>query len=835
MVATKGESARQVPIRRSGEAEKRSGRNYEGVSMRTIRTCLLTGSALAATSVLSLQPAYAQSADQADQSASTAADGAEATTRSKAVTSEDILKEIVVTGTNRKLAGGLMIIQRQPETTNSISAEAIAQKMTLSGPYQLVATMPGVNTGQSDPYQMTPRYGLYIRGLPMNEIGWVADGAPMLDQAYNLPYSETWADNENIAGVTILPGSTRIVDPVQTAVAGEFGMTIRDPSDEAGGRASYSYGTFNSHRIFGGIDTGEIGQTGLKAFGTVSYTRAGAFALPKDAHGTRLHTDFKVVKDWGGDAKSSLWVSFNNWDSLRSQPFTLTQFRANQQSGDYSAGNYASVFNPLSNSNSWYKHAFYTRKDLRIVSNNEFNLTDSLKVNLIPYYRWIHSNSQGPSSINPNNVFSGNQRQTVSTAGLFLLPNGNIPVKSNLLQSQHAYGFNSYATYEFSDSNELQVGWWHDQWKMDQLNSFTPVAVNGDAADWGDNALVATNGQKIRGSDFSFKSNINVLSIQDKQTFLDGSLIVEVGAKYYMGRITGTNHVPGPQADMGDRYRRFLPRGTISLDINDSMQVYGNIVSEIRVPVPITTYPDTYSISNGTLSQIGLSSLKPEYSLGQEIGYRYHDGLITADIALFNKKLKNHTVVSLAFLNGAGVNTAINAGGLLMRGATAELTLKPIHGFSPYVNAQYLDTETTSNLQVGNDFLPTKGKDGVNAPKFTATVGLNYDSGPFFANVLFRHTGSQYSTFMNDQKLKGYETVDLGFGYRLPEGIVGKETVFRLTVTNVGNKPYLSTFSSVTPTATTRTGINGTTIAGRAPSYWLGSPRAIMGTFSTQF
>lgn len=802
--------------------------------MRTIRTCLLTGSAFAA-AALSLQPACAQNAPDADQSATAPAEGADSAGRSKAVTSEDILKEIVVTGNNRKLAGGLMIVQRQPETTNSISAEAIEQKMTISGPYQLVATLPGVNTGQSDPYQMTPRYGLYIRGLPMNEIGWVADGAPMLDQAYNLPYSETWADNENIAGVTILPGSTRIVDPVQTAVAGEFSMTIRDPSDEAGGRASYSYGTFNSHRIFGGIDTGEIGQTGLKAFGTISYTSAGGFAQPKGAHGTRLHTDFKAVKDWGDVGKSSIWVSYNNWDSLRSQPFTLAQFSANQQSGDFTVGNYAAIFNPLSNSNSWYKHAFYTRNDVRVVSNNEFSPVDGLKLTIIPYFRRIHSNSQGPSTVNPNNVFSGNQLQTVNTTGLFLLPNGNIPVKTNLLQKQTAYGFNSYGTYELSDSNELQIGWWHDHWTMDQLNSFTPAAVNGDAANWGGNALVATNGQKIRGSDFGFTSNIDVLSIQDKQSFLDGRLTFEVGAKYYMGRLNGTNRVPGPQTDMRDRYKKFLPRGTVAFDIDDHMQVYGNIVTEIRVPVPITTYPNTYSISNGTLSQIGLSTLKPEYSVGEEIGYRYHDSLFTADIALFNKTLKNHTVVSLAFLNGAGVNTAINAGGLQMRGATAELALSPIHGFSPYVNAQYLETKTTSNLQVGNDFLPTKGLNGVNAPKFTATVGLNYDHGPFFANILFRHTGSQYSTFMNDQKLEGYETVDLGFGYRLPEGFVGKEAVLRLTVTNLGNKPYLSTFSSVTPTATTRTGINGTTIAGRAPTYWLGAPRAIMGTFSTQF
>jgi iron complex outermembrane receptor protein len=370
---------------------------------------------------------------------------------------------------------------------------------------------------------------------------------------------------------------------------------------------------------------------------------------------------------------------------------------------------------------------------------------------------------------------------------------------------------------------------------MNQLNDFTPVAVNGDAPNWGRNALVATNGQLVVGSNFGFHSNIDALSIQDSQTFLDDRLKFEVGAKYFIGRLNGTNRVPGPQTDMHDDYKKFLPRGTVSFDINDKMQAYGNIVTEIRIPVPITTYPNTYNVANGTVSQIGLSTLKPEYSLGEEIGYRYHDKLFTIDVAAFNKKLKNHTVVSLAFLNGAGINTAINAGGLQMRGVTAELALSPIHGFSPYVNAQYLHTKTTSDLQVGTDFLPTAGKEGVNAPKFTATIGLNYDHGPFFGNILFRHTDSQYSTFMNDEKLPGYETIDLGVGYRLPEGFVGKETVIRLTVTNLGNKPYLSTFSSVTPTALTRTGINGTTIAGRAPSYWLGSPRAIMGTFSTKF
>jgi len=88
---------------------------------------------------------------------------------------------------------------------------------------------------------------------------------------------------------------------------------------------------------------------------------------------------------------------------------------------------------------------------------------------------------------------------------------------------------------------------------------------------------------------------------------------------------------------------------------------------------------------------------------------------------------------------------------------------------------------------------------------------------------------------MNGQKMPAYGTVDLGFGYHIPAGYVGNEPVIRVSVTNLTNKPYLGASSSVQPNAVTTTGINGTVIAGAAPSYWLSSPRAIMGTFSTKF
>lgn len=793
------------------------------------RAHLLSATALAAAGIVWFNPALAQDASGA---------AAPSATRDKpggAVAAEDILKEIVVSGRQRSIAGGLMIVQRQPETTNSISAEAIKQKMGIAGPYQLVATLPGVNTGQSDPYQMSIRYALQLRGLPMNKIGWVVDGVNAMDRAYLQPYSETYADNENLAGLTILPGSTRITDPVQTAVAGEFSMTVRDPDDHPGAQASYGYGSYKGQRIFAGIDTGLIGNTGLKAFGSISYTQAGSFALAKDAVGKRLHVDFKVAKDWGELGKSTLFLSYGDWSAVRSQAYTLAQYRADQKTGDFTAGNYLSSFNPQSNTNNYWKYAVYTRRNLLLAWNNDLHPTEKIDLHITPYYQWIFSNSPGESALNPNSVYSGSQKQTVDTTGLFLLPNGNIPVKTNVLQRQFAAGVNSSAKVTLTPSNNITFGWWYDHWQMTQLNSFSPIAAGGDAPNWASTILRSTTGLPISGANYSFNTNINALSVQDAQSFLDDKLKFEVGVKYFIYRLSGQNLLPGTQTAMNFRFEKLLPRATVSYEINERMQVYANIVTEARTNAPITTYPNTYNAASGAISQLGNANARPETSLGEEIGYRYHDSLLTVDVALFNKKLNNNSVTSLAYLNGAGVNSAYNAGGLKMRGATAELALKSFWGISPYVNGQYLWTQNTSNFQVGNDYLPTAGKEGVQAPKWTATAGLDFHHGPFFGNIIYKYTGSQYTTFMNDEKMPAFGTVDLGFGYHIPAGYVGKEPVIRVSVTNLGNKPYLGASSSVQPNAVTTTGINGTVITGAAPSYWLSSPRAIMGTFSTKF
>lgn len=51
------------------------------------------------------------------------------------------------------------------------------------------------------------------------------------------------------------------------------------------------------------------------------------FTLPGDAIGERFHADFKVTKDWGNSGKSSIFVSYNDWDVVRSLAISQAQFK----------------------------------------------------------------------------------------------------------------------------------------------------------------------------------------------------------------------------------------------------------------------------------------------------------------------------------------------------------------------------------------------------------------------------------------------------------------------------------------------------------------------------
>ncbi|QEH97698.1 TonB-dependent receptor [Gluconobacter thailandicus] len=735
--------------------------------------------------------------------------------------------EEIKVSADRPLAGGLMKRQHAPEATNSISALAIQQRGAASSPLQIAASLPGVNFGSSDAYGLSVRNNISVRGLDSTEMGWAIEGAPGVDQAYYWPYTETWADNENISDITLIAGTSRINDPVQTASGGEMIETVRDPSRKRGAYVDYSYGSFRGQRVFGRVDSGEIGHSGIRLFASYSRTAADNFTGP--GRNTRDHVDFKAIKEWSDRAKSSLFISYSNWDNARLAPYTLSSWeKANKARDNFSQYTYAGNYTPGVTSNYW-KSYVYKRTNVLLSWQNEITLTDKVRLHVVPYFHWSLVDSPGQTSIQSNSFYYGNEKVDPG------LSSATTPAMIHSNQTEFATGVNAYIQYDPTRHNHLIAGYWYDHWNIEQSGGLTPLDANGNSPNaTGKYVLRSPSGNIYGGTHYQESSQVNEFYVSDTQGFLNDKIKATIGLKTMMYYLSGTNQIPGGPYHFSSAFVQPMPRLSLSWQINKALQVYINGTTNTRAPVPISTYPTTYSVSTGKVSQAGNTNAKPEYSIGEEIGLRYY-GAVHFDMALFNMNLTNHQLVALTYLNGAPVQQAISAGGETIRGITAELATKPFHGFSPYINGQYLHTTIDNNLAVNGDLLPTAGKTMVASPKFMANIGVNYTHGPFFANIAFKWVDSQYSTFMNDQSMQAYKTVDLGLGYRLPRFSVFSRPTLRLNLSNLTNVSYLSSIASIQTNSKATKGIYGTTIAASTPSYYLAAPFSAMVTIGSEF
>jgi len=740
-------------------------------------------------------------------------------------------EEIHVSRT-RSIAAGLMKRQTAPEATSSLTAEAIARKSAISTPLQMVSTLPGVNYGTQDAFGLSIRNSISLRGFSGTQLGYIIEGVPGVDQAYYNPYSETYADNENLSDITLIASTSRINDPVQTSSGGELIETVRDPSDRFGGLVSYAAGNYRSQRVFGRLDSGYIGHSGVRMFASASYTAADIFA--GSGRSNRTHVDFKAIKDWGDVAKSSLFVSWNDWKNARSNPYTLAAFEtATKTNNNFSVGNYASTYIPGVTTNYW-KNYIYHRNSVLISFQNEISLARNLKLHVVPYFHWNFSNSPGQTSITPSSVYEGANKVAINTSNLTLV-NGKLAGLANTAQDEYATGVNAYLQYDPTPHNHLIFGYWYDHWNMNQTSGITPLNINGDASSYtGDGLLLDTSGNIVAGTKYQIATDINEFYLSDTQGFLNDRLKLTAGFKEIMFYASGTNQLPGSQYHFSQAIAQPMPRVSLSYDVTKNIQLYINGTTNARPPVPLSTYPNIYSTATGAVSQLGRNTSPMEYTISEELGLRYH-GAFNFDLAFFNANLTNHQVTTQAFINGASTNSVIAAGGETIRGASAEIALHPIYGFTPYANGQYLHATMDNNFTTGNAILPTAGKIAVTSPKWMANIGVMYTHGPFFANLTFRWVDSQYSTFMNDQSMPAYKTVDLGFGYHLPKVLFLQQPILRLNFMNLSNTAYLGGISTVTPNAVTTRSLNGVTVAGSTPAYFLSAPLTMVMSVSSAF
>ncbi|MHB8283871.1 MAG: TonB-dependent receptor, partial [Caulobacteraceae bacterium] len=696
--------------------------------------------------------------------------------------------EVVVHSARNAAGSGLIKAQTAAKSVSTVSSAFIQTQAAVQNAFQYVALTPGALVSTADPYGLSTQGSINIHGLGQDEIGYVLEGMPLNDIGYYTAYPSQFLDSENIDEISLAQGSADLDSPAISAAGGLMTITMVDPSLKPGGLLDLSYGSYDANREFLRLDSGLIGDTGLRGFISYSHTAADNWHGP--GRTTREHVDYKLVKEWGDGNRVALSGTYHSGVTpLYIEP-TLDQFHQNGTNNNYDA-----AFTP--GDSNYYKLYTGTFRLLYMSAPSQFKLSDSLKLNITPYWQYGYGNSPYGTDLTEDGNYQGTSGPYTVSIPNYAQTGGT--VMANFQDLQFRSGMVGKLTYT-RGPNSVIVGGWYDYSDETDTQSFSALNADGNPSDlWADSdkgLLRLPNGDLLLAGKDHVVTRVYEPFVADVLHLLGDKLTIELGFKQAWVSRDGDNLVPGPQFKARIDNSEPLPRGAIRYQINPQNQVFFSVSTNFRTPSEQTLFNSYYA---GAIYAAANTNLKPEYSTSEDLGYRFTGSLFTGSATLFNYNFRNRQIATQ--VGGSLINESINAGDQWTYGLDLEAGTRRWHGFSPYISAEYLHAIDQNDLEVGDTYLPTAGKTAVQSPHVQTALGLSYDDGTFFANFHVKYVGSQYSTFMDDEKIPSYATADLGVGARLPPDGLKARPELKLNLINLTGANYLSSVANPTANA----------------------------------
>ncbi|WP_215751182.1 MULTISPECIES: TonB-dependent receptor [unclassified Gluconobacter] len=721
--------------------------------------------------------------------------------------------------------GGRMVAQNGAKSRSEITQAYIAKQAPTPNVFKLLGNMPGANVASADPFGMVSG-NMTIRGMNSDQIGFTVEGAPLNDIGSYMAFPTEWVDSENLNEVTMQQGSANLDSPTIGASGGLVTMNLIDPSHKMGGTVAGSFGSYNTHREYVRLQTGDIGNTGMRAFVAWSHLEEPHFRGAGNDH--KQHIDAKLVKDWANGSRSSVALTFD--DSMKVS-YLNPSLSAWQQYGRHA--NYSVDFSPT-DTRYWKLHQSPYRV-LILSAPQNIVVNSHLGFDFTPYFYWNSGTIASASLMSENAVYSGNQRYSVDL-------NGNGTTNDKVMMytpfgTPYVYRPGMVSKVHYTIGHHTFVfGYWFDWSRQRMLNPYSEVGANGGPANvWGYLGNVKlSDGTRLASYDNLTVTRVNSLFFGDTFNALHNRLRIEAGVKESMVTRIGYNYLPGAQYRTSMNAAVTTPNLGARYKIDSHSQIFADVATNFRTPTLNALY-NTYSATTGKVATLANPTQKTEYSISEEIGYRYQDNILNGSITFFNYNFTNRQVATQVTINNAQITQNINAGGQTSRGVDVEIGLHPWHHLHPYISAEYLHATIDNNYKVGSDYLKTAGKTAVRSPSVQASVGLDYDDGTYFAGFSVKYVGRQFSTFMNDQAMPGYVNADMNFGYRMPK-VLNTHPEVRLNLMNVGNNKYLSGVSGIAASSRASKGLYGTTIASQGtPTYYVAGSFAALATVKLDF
>lgn len=755
------------------------------------------------------------------------------------------------------LGGGNMIEEDAPKSRSTVTRDAIDKLSPTANPYQMIDKLPGVNGASADAAGLNGGT-ITIRGFTSSQIGLTIEGMPVNDSGNYALYPQEYVDAENIQQISIAQGTPDLDSPHVGATGGVINIYMKDPDKKAGGLIDVEGGSHDLERIFGRLETGEIGN--VSAYLSVSHYQSNHWAGP----GTddRNHVDAKAVLQVREQSRITASFIYNDAVNNNYVSPTLAQFNTPGFKPSYLANLPASFFTgPDQSANSaanYYKYRVNPFRNAIVSLPSTFALTDNLTYDVIPYVWYGYGNGGGTSTLTEqpvgtttgSGVFYGNTRLT----GIDWNNNGVISTTNKALYYNPSItetwrpGVVNKLTYQW-ENHKFVAGYWYEAATHTQTAPYAALNADGSVA----NVFVDSNafiiptgiyaGQKLERRDWITKTYTNEVFAGDTWS-PTGRLDIDVGIKQIYVTRHLQNLVPGAQQYVNSDNNQTLPSAGIRYKLDPKNQVFASVGTTFRT-TPNYALADVFSSTTGARTTLGTGHLAPEQAITAEIGHRYQGEIIATSVSAFGTLYKNRQVTTNLPDPSGGTATYsfnLNAGSVTTYGIDFEAGTRPIFGsWRPYVSAELLNTRLNDNLPVttttgAGDYLPTKGKQLPQAPNFSSAIGLDYDDGSIFGNVAYKFEGKQYSSFMNDEAMPAHMDVDTSIGYRFANYGIAKSPEIKLNIFNLFNVRSLTGVNGVQANALPTKGVKGGTVASSgSPSYYMGEGFAAIVTLKAAF
>ena len=713
---------------------------------------------------------------------------------------------------------------RQVQQLNPIDFDLLAPG---TSPLKAIQKLPGVNFQSADAfgaYEWSQRVS--IRGFNQNQLGFTLDGIPLGDGSYgntNGLHVSRAISSENIGRVIVSQGSGAIATQATNNLGGTIEFFSSDPKPDVGLTLNGTYGSDNTVRAFGRLDTGVLGDGGpsayvsygyldtdkWKGFGSQRQHQVNAKAIapvgPLRFDATFNFSD-RREQDYQDMSQDMIRRLGYRWDNI-SNDFPLAVLVADVGANTGYTG--APALNPAAgttypapflNADDAYYDAAGLRTDYLASIGVATEKGSAVHASLRGYYHDNHGRGLWFTPYVPS-------------------PSG-VPISVRTTEyDMHRKGVFGDVGTDLGAFGDLTVGAWYERNDFRQARRFygldSRTVPTRDALDFPTNPFFTQ-------WDFRYETDTFQYHVEDRFTF--GDLTVDLGWKGYDVRARATPLTAGGLARGKIKTTDwFQPRAGFTYRVLDGAEAFGGFSQVTRAFTAAATSGPFATTQAGF---DGLGDLKPEQSDTYELGGRLRRGIFTGSLAGYYVEFRNRL---LGFANGAGIvgNPAIlrNVGGVRSYGVEATGQVRLPGGFGAFGSYAYNNSKYRDNIRNVDGTLfggvAIRDKTVVDAPRHIASGEVTYDGDLFFGRVGGNYMSRRYFTYSNDRSVPGRVLFDASAGVRLK--VAGDRQVeLQVNGTNLTDKDYVATIGS-----------NGFGNAGDNQTLLIGAPRQVFVTLKT--